>query len=607
MLRAVAYIRVSDSSQVEGHSLDAQERLFYQLCQTRGCTPVRVYREEGKSAHSDSIKKRIRFQELMAGAANHEFDIAVVHTLDRWARNLKVLLESVASLSEHNVGLVSITENLDWTTAEGRLVARTLGSFGEFFSDMLATHVKKGINERALKGLHLGGIPFGYQSCWEEVNKLRQPRCQPEHRGGLHIHPQEGPVVLELYRRYATGQTTLATLAGWLNDQGFRTRNMHKLEDGAGNLAAGPRLFTTASVRGILHNVFYTGKVKHGDQVMPGSHEALVTPELFQAVQLALQKNSGRNRTLDPHPEREYLLKGLIRCAWCGYPMWSQTYTNGHKYYREQRGTRGAGYCVGRSSSLPCEIPDGQMDQIIGAITLPDSWQDRMLTQLHLEDEVKRVEEERKQTEQRLKRLGQVYLDGLIPQEDYRRQKRQLGDKLQSLVAPGVNAAQEAGKLLENLPALWAEADLSERRKILLTMLEAVYMDPVEERSVVGFRPKPAFQALFQMAAKKEGSGVALINQDACPDNESVPTGSRDCGEIAMCSWWRRGRVELPVQKAPRSDILQAYPVFCSRLGELPPEGIIPRPADFSLTTLYRRWRSRIPDLWRPLPRLRAW
>jgi len=66
---------------------------------------------------------------------------------------------------------------------------------------MLATHVKKGINERALKGLHLGGIPFGYQSCWEEVNKIRQPRCQPEHPGRVHLHPQEGPAVLELYRR----------------------------------------------------------------------------------------------------------------------------------------------------------------------------------------------------------------------------------------------------------------------------------------------------------------------------------------------------------------------------------------------------------------------
>ena len=70
--------------------------------------------------------------------------MVIVHTLDRWSRNSKVLLESVAILDQHNVGLVSITENLDWSTPEGRLVARTLGNFSEFFSDMLAKHTKKG-------------------------------------------------------------------------------------------------------------------------------------------------------------------------------------------------------------------------------------------------------------------------------------------------------------------------------------------------------------------------------------------------------------------------------------------------------------------------------
>ena len=214
--------------------------------------------------------------------------MVVVHTLDRWARNLKVLLESVSILNQHNVGLVSITENIDWSTAEGRLVARTLGSFGEFFSDMLATHVKKGITECARQGLHLGAIPFGYQSCWVEVDGERRRICDPEHPGEIHIHPEEGPAVQELFRRYASGLTTLSQLATCLNAQGFRTRNRHKLSPGRGNPVAEPRLFTTASVRGILHNGFYTGRVKHQDQLLPGVHEALISESLFQMVQSAV-------------------------------------------------------------------------------------------------------------------------------------------------------------------------------------------------------------------------------------------------------------------------------------------------------------------------------
>jgi site-specific DNA recombinase len=64
-----------------------------------------------------------------------------------------------------------------------------------------------------------------------------------------------------LFKRYASGTTTLSQLASWLNSEGFRTRNTKKLPDAEGNLAAGPRLFTVASVRGILHNSFYTSKV----------------------------------------------------------------------------------------------------------------------------------------------------------------------------------------------------------------------------------------------------------------------------------------------------------------------------------------------------------
>ena len=58
--------------------------------------------------------------------------------------------------------------------------------------------------------------------------------------------------------------------------------------------------------------------------------------------------------------------------------------------------------------------------------------------------------------------------------------KRSLDDKLASLVEPGIDATKEAGKLLENLPTLWEEANLSERRNILLSILDAVYVDTVE-------------------------------------------------------------------------------------------------------------------------------
>ena len=129
-------------------------------------------------------------------------------------------------------------------------------------------------------------------------------------------------------------------------------------------------------------------------------------------------------------------------------------------------------------------------------------------------------------------------MDGLYDDEGYGREKRSLEDKLANLVVPGVDAAMEAGNLLENLPDLWEEADLAERRKLLMAMLDAVYVDTVEEKSVVAIRP------IFEVATTREGSGIALINQT--PQTQDGPEASESC------SWWRRGRVELPVQKSSR-------------------------------------------------------
>ena len=285
-------------------------------------------------------------------------------------------------------------------------------------------------------------------------NRVPTAPCDPIHPGGLHFNHREAEAVRELFRRYATGTTTLSQLAQWLNDQGFRTRNRHWVEDEDGNRNQEPRYFTTASVRGILHNPFYTGKIKHLDQFLPGAHEPLVSEELFQTVQIAMKRNSGRSETLQLLPEREYLLKGIIKCAHCGLPMWAQTYKNGRRYYREHRGSRGVGYCVGKSRSMSCAVPDDQIGRLVGAIVLPDAWMDRVLARVHLADEVDRIHRERQQTEQRLKRLGKAYVDGLYSDDDYRREKRAMEGKLGALVVPGVDAAKEAGKLLEDLPAL---------------------------------------------------------------------------------------------------------------------------------------------------------
>ena len=131
---------------------------------------------------------------------------------------------------------------------------------------------------------------------------------------------------------------------------------------------------------------------------------------MFQVVQLALRRNSSRSETLHTHPDREYLLKGLVRCAHCLMLLWAQTLNSGSRLYREQTRSRSHVDYPADGKSIRCDVPDDQIGKIVSAIVLPDAWMDRMLAQVHLADDVKRVAHERNDADQRLKRLGQVYL-----------------------------------------------------------------------------------------------------------------------------------------------------------------------------------------------------
>ena len=90
-------------------------------------------------------------------------------------------------------------------------------------------------------------------------------------------------------------------------------------------------------------------------------------------------------------------------------------------------------------------------------------------------------------------------------------------------------------------------------------MLDAVYLDTVEEKRIVAIRPKPAFRPLLEIATTREGSDIVLVhdsNEDedlggAEPEKQGQPPpNGQEAG--LPCSWWRRGRVELPVQKSSR-------------------------------------------------------
>lgn len=56
---------------------------------------------------------------------------------------------------------------------------------------------------------------------------------------------------------------------------------------------------------------------------------------------------------------------------------------------------------------------------------------------------------------------------------------------------------------------------MGERRRLLLTMLDGVYVDAKVSKAIIAIKPKPAFRPVFQVATTRENSGIQLINEGA--------------------------------------------------------------------------------------------
>ncbi len=227
----------------------------------------------------------------------------------------------------------------------------------------------------------------------------------------------------------------------------------------------------------------------------------------------------------------EHALEGIIRCVYCKMPMWAQTYKHGTRVYREHRTSRGHAVCPSHGGSISCATADEQIGKLIEAIELRGDWLEGALARISIQDEVKRVKDQRHATLDKLRRLGRAYSDALMSDEEYVRRKRHLEQDLESLIVPEANAAVEAGKLLKDLPRLWRAATMEERRRLILTMLDGVYFDAKVSKAIVAIKPKSAFRPVFQVATTRENSGIQLINEGAPGEFRKAPVFVVETGE----------------------------------------------------------------------------
>src|SRR5216684_1483671 len=267
------YVRRSSEMQKDNYSIDAQKRAIKDACRLRGLPEPIFYEDDERSARGEQIAKRPAFKKLLDDiqARSGQF-IIIVHTLDRWSRNVMVTLQSFRMLSQSRTPFISLSEHIDYSTPEGMLQLTILAAFAAYFSDMLAKHTSKGKGERAAQGLYNGDVPFGYR--W--TGPKTPPEPDPETFPGLRML---GELRIQGF--------TADEIADKLNQAGYRT----------GSKRFGDRLFTSDTVTAMLRTEFYAafahdddrGTVKYHEQRYRGLHAAAFTYDEWQQIRSITQ------------------------------------------------------------------------------------------------------------------------------------------------------------------------------------------------------------------------------------------------------------------------------------------------------------------------------
>src|SRR5699024_4291508 len=150
---------VSSTDQIEGFSLDAQRRFIQSYCDAHDWEEPTFYADEGRSAHTEDISRRPAFMQMLNDCDRRQHDVVIVPKLDRFSRSLITTLDTLNRLERAGVGFTSINENMDFTSAIGKVILATLAAFAQYYSDNLSTETRKGKAERKRQGFYNGLLP----------------------------------------------------------------------------------------------------------------------------------------------------------------------------------------------------------------------------------------------------------------------------------------------------------------------------------------------------------------------------------------------------------------------------------------------------------------
>jgi len=314
---AVIYARVSSKEQEkEGFSIPAQLKLLNAYARENSFRVLMEFVdvETAKRVGRPGFTEMMGFLKGQPKRIETPLPIVLVEKTDRLYRNLK----DWVTIDELDLEIHFVKENVV-LSPESRSSEKFMHGIkvlmAKNYIDNLSEETKKGMLEKAEQGIYPSFAPLGYINV--ECNGRRF--IQPD--------PAASRIIRQLFEWYATGLYSLLEVSEKAYAEGLSYRK------------TGARI-PKSVVHKILRNPIYHGDFVWDDRLYNGTHEPIISKDVFERVQEVMEEK-GRRRTRQQ--KHHWAFQGLLTCGHCGCALTAEIKKQRYVYY----------HCTGHKGRCP--------------------------------------------------------------------------------------------------------------------------------------------------------------------------------------------------------------------------------------------------------------
>lgn len=332
-IRVAIYLRVSTEDQVEKYGLDAQKEAILNYLKAKGklddgrdkmilAGEEYIYIDDGISGTIE-IDERKGFARLMEDIESSRsgykpFDQIAVYKIDRLARKLKILLNVIDYFDKNKVGLISINETIDTSTAFGKAILGIMGVIAELEIETTKMRTQAG----RLQALKQGKVSVPSYGYIKNTDKR------------MIIFEDEAKVVRQIFHMCVFEDKGSKEIADWLKDHKIESPEVsaHRNKKHKGKMKKINDIYfwKNETIRELLSDEVYIGnfyyyKTQKG-KVLPREewklaeyhHQPVIENLIFDKAQEKLRASASKVALNRKRKEDSlYLLAGLLKCGYC--------------------------------------------------------------------------------------------------------------------------------------------------------------------------------------------------------------------------------------------------------------------------------------------------